>query len=462
MRHHRSPSGAALTSLGEDTIVAMATPPGEGGVAIVRLSGPLCEEILVNLMQRSGAWESHRLYHGRVLLGEAGISDEVLAVLMRAPRSYTREDVAEVHCHGGRLVPGLFVDACVRLGARLARPGEFTLRAFLNGRLDLTQAESVLGVIQASHRAALRVAADGLAGNLSRRVEGLRGELLDWLCRLEAEIDFGEEVPAMPAGESRARLRQARSSLEGLLRGAEEGRLRSEGILTVLAGAPNAGKSTLLNLLLGEERALVTPHPGTTRDRLEESAVLGGIPFRLVDTAGLRSSEEPVERLGMERTREVLGRADLVLVVMDGSIAPPELDLGAGAADLVVLNKRDLGVVVTAEHVAACWPGALVRECSLIDGTGLHGVRQGLLELGRRLAGEHTEGVHLVNRRQQEALLRCADSLATLESALADSLPSECLCVDLREAVTALGQVTGADVTEEVLDRIFSNFCLGK
>lgn len=443
----------------------MATPPGDGGVAIVRLSGALCTEILDALVQRSGqhsgSWESHHLYHGRAVLG-AGVSDEVLAVLMRAPRSYTREDVAEVHSHGGRLVPGLLVEACLHLGARLARPGEFTLRAFLNGRLDLSQAESVQEVIRASHRSALRVAADGLAGGLSRRVGRVRGSLLEWLSRLEAEIDFGEDVPAMSAEESAARLLDARQALGHLLGGAEEGRLRSEGILTVLVGAPNAGKSTLLNLLLGEERALVSPYAGTTRDRLEETAVLGGLPFRLVDTAGLHDSAEPVERLGMERTREALQRAEVLVAVVDGSAPWSMLDLAAEGPHLVVLNKRDLGSLVQVAEVVAAWPGAIVVECSLLDGTGLEAVRRALIELGRRVAGDRSEGVHLVNRRQLEALLRCRRSLSTLELALSQGLPVECLCVDLREAVTALGEVTGEDVTEEVLDRIFSTFCLGK
>lgn len=381
---------------------------------------------------------------------------------MRAPRSYTREDVAEVHSHGGRLVPGLLVEACLHLGARLARPGEFTLRAFLNGRLDLSQAESVQEVIRASHRSALRVAAEGLAGLLSRRVGRIRANLLEWLSRLEAEIDFGEEVPAMSAGESSARLQEARQALDRLQTGGEEGRLRSEGIHTVLVGAPNAGKSTLLNLLLGEDRALVTPYAGTTRDRLEETAMLAGLPFRLVDTAGLHDSAEPLERLGMDRTREALQRAEVLVAVVDGSTCWPALDLPAEGPHLVVLNKRDLGALVQVSEVAAACPGAVVVECSLLDGTGLDAVRQALIDLGRRLAGERSDGVHPVNRRQLEALLRCRQSLSTLELALSQGLPAECLCVDLREAVTALGEVTGEDVSEEVLERIFSTFCLGK
>jgi tRNA modification GTPase len=439
-------------------------------VAIVRLSGPRAQEIVEALFRPRGqapAWESHRLYYGE--LGRPGepAVDEVLAVVMRAPRSYTRETVAEIHCHGGLLVAGEILEMCLEQGARLASPGEFTLRAFLNGRLDLAQSEAVLALVRARTRAGLRLAAAGLAGRFSRQVAELREALLDWMAELEAAIDFAEEVPDPPAQENRRRVEQHLARVEELLAGAEEGRLVSEGLYTVLAGPPNAGKSTLLNALLGEERALVTPEPGTTRDWLEESLVVEGLVLRLVDTAGLRPHGDVVEQMGMARARAAAGRAEVAVVVLDVSADWPEAaqelaELCRAVPAVVVLNKKDLGVRLGVDEVAARFPGAEVVLVSLLEPEGVARVRQALVRRARQVAGARAGECYTLTRRQREALYRCRESLQAVRDSVTAGLPAEFLSGDLRLAVQALGEITGQDVTEDLLDRIFSSFCLGK
>lgn len=435
----------------------------------MRLSGPRSLEVLQAVVQRPGrapTWSSHRLYLGHVRLAGA-FHDEVLAVRMAAPRSYTGEDVAEIHCHGGRILPALVVRACVERGARLARPGEFTLRAFLAGRLDLAQAEGVLALIQAGSEGAARLAAEGVAGVLSRRVRSLRQGLLDWLASWEAELDFGDEVSGVPEDEAQARLEDAVGEVRGLLEGGQEGRLLSEGILTVLFGPPNAGKSTLWNSLLREDRALVTPFPGTTRDQLEQSVVLGGHHLRLVDTAGLRPHGDPVEVLGMERTRSAASHAELLVVVLDSSSAFPEgLEAVEAAAavrpSLVLVNKTDLPRVLPAEVVASRFPASPVVETTLLEATGVERARRAVVDAAGVAAGGRMAGALPVNQRQWQALVRCGEHLESLSQGLSAGMPADCLALDLRMAVAALGEVTGEDVTEEVLERIFSTFCLGK
>lgn len=384
-----------------------------------------------------------------------GDLDQALAVVMRAPRSFTGEDVAELHVHGGSVVADAVVELCLARGARLARPGEFTLRAFLNGRMDLAQAESVGQLIGARTRHSVRLAASNLRGDFSARVEEVRMSLVDWLARLEAEIDFGDEVPSFGLAECTARWEQAVSVVDELIAGGERGRLVGQGVRTVLLGPPNAGKSTLLNALLRTDRALVTPIAGTTRDTLEESAVVEGVVLNLVDTAGLRSDPaDLVEEMGIARTLRAAAEAELRVLVLDGSAKsdPPEV----GQISLVVLNKADLGEAVDASAF-----GVPVVRVSLLTEEGCATVRRALAAVAREAAGEGTE-VFALTVRQREALIRCRSSLDLLGSTLQAQLSAEFLALDLRAAAAALGEIRGVDVTEEVLDRIFSTFCLGK
>jgi len=407
------------------------------------------------------------MYLGRAFSRDGRLLDEVLAVLMRAPNSYTREDVAEIHCHGGLMIPSLVLEACVAAGARLARPGEFTLRAFLSGRMDLAQAESVLALIQAGSATAARLAAEGLQGAPSRRVAQVRKDLLDGLSALEAGLDFGDEVQGLDEAGLLDRVNRVRGALQSWILQADQGRMGAEGLLTVVVGPPNAGKSTLWNQLLGEERALVSPYAGTTRDRLEAPVQLGGLRLRLVDTAGLRSTADPLEALGMGLTRKALEHAEVLVVILDCSVDWPGAleELPAVAAEIpcvVVLNKSDLPSRLRAGEARGHFPTARVVSTCLLDASGVEVVRVALEEACRRAGVGRTAGALSLNSRQYQALVRGLEHLDALTLGLASGVPLDCLAVDLRQAISALGEVSGEDVTEELLDRVFSQFCIGK
>ncbi|MFQ5848808.1 MAG: tRNA uridine-5-carboxymethylaminomethyl(34) synthesis GTPase MnmE, partial [Candidatus Methylomirabilales bacterium] len=448
-----------------------ATPPGEGGIGIVRLSGPRVLEVVCRVFTPSSGTEprefkSHTIHHGHVIDPATGaVIDEVLLLLMRAPRSYTGEDVAELHGHGGRVSLRAMLETVFREGARPAWPGEFTRRAFVNGRLDLAQAEAVLDVVRAKTEAGLKAAVRQLQGGLSERVQGLRAELLSVLATLEASVDFPEEGLDLPeVGELEKRIYRIEEGLEALIRKAREGRLLREGATVVIAGRPNVGKSSLLNALLGRERAIVSVVPGTTRDTVEEECQIGGVPVRLIDTAGLRQeSGDPVEEEGLRRTRGALEQADLTIVVVDGSEGITPLDLQAFSAPrdprILVVNKSDLPPALP----SAVYPnrfGVQPLFTSAVSGQGVEGLR-GELELC--LGGEaNGEAMMMVGPRHREALERAQGQLRAARSGLGEGLSFELVAVDLREALGALGEIVGETVTEEVLDRIFREFCIGK
>ncbi len=449
----------------DDTIVAVGTPLGEGGIGIIRMSGPEAPAILRRLVAptRSGEWLPWRLRHGRVVEPDTGAPvDEVLAVWMAPPRTYTRQDVAEIHCHGGMVALGRVLDLCLRAGARLAEPGEFTLRAFLNGRLDLAQAEAVLDVVRAKSRAGLRLAMGQLEGKLSARVSAVRGQLVEALAHVEAAIDFPDDE--IPPCDLPALLGGAAAELDALLAGAGQGMAYRQGLRTAIVGRPNVGKSSLLNALLRAERAIVAPIPGTTRDTVEESAVIGGMPLVLVDTAGLTDTADPVERLGVERSRAALDAADLVLWVLDGSQPPTAQDqaiagLVEGRAGVLVVNKCDLPRAPGHEALAPGWRGVQV---SALTGQGLASLEQAVLDTvlaGRVQAGQEP----LVSRpRHADALRRAREHVAAAARAHAEGWPDDCIAIDLRAAAAALGEITGETVSEDLVVRIFSSFCVGK
>ena len=456
-----------------EIIAAKATPSGEGGVAVVRLSGAGCRSVLNALVKRSAAagdiWQPRRMYLGRVCDAQGGALDEVLAVFMPGPRSYTGEDTAEIHCHGGILLPDLIVDRCVELGARLAAPGEFTLRAFLNGKLDLAQAEAVLGLIKAASSGAVRLQAQGLNGALSQRVKKLRARLLDLVARLEAEIDFGEEVDGVTPEEQCGETAAVSAGIDDLLRDARTGDALAQGVTAALCGPPNAGKSTLWNRLLGEERALVTPVPGTTRDRLEAGCTVDGCYLRLIDTAGLHQSGDYVEQLGMERTREAVRNAAVNVVILDGSRdwnAENEEIARLTAADkpLLLLNKRDLGLALDVSEAAARFGinGEDVLAVSLLDESDLPLIRRRLAERARGVLNGCGEGAVSVNQRQTQALGRAQECLRQYRQGVEAGMPGDCLLSDLHRALGCLGEVTGESVSEDILNQVFSKFCLGK
>ncbi|MDQ2808395.1 MAG: tRNA uridine-5-carboxymethylaminomethyl(34) synthesis GTPase MnmE [Chloroflexota bacterium] len=469
----------------DDTIVAVATPPGVGGIGTIRLSGPAALAILRAVFVRASGRAlaadrpppSHRLIYGHIRDPASGERvDEVLAAYMAAPHSYTREDVVEIDSHGGPAPLQRILGLALRHGARLAGPGEFTLRAFLHGRLDLAQAEAVLDVINARTQAGLRAAVDQLGGRLSGRVRDLRARLLRVLAHLEAEIDFPEDD--VPPSDITPLLAPLLAEIRALGDEAENGRLLRQGVRTALIGRPNAGKSSLLNALLRADRAIVTPIPGTTRDTLEETAALGGIPFVLVDTAGLTESADLVEQLGVERSHAAAGRADLVLLVLDAARALDAADetalrtvldeagtAGEGGVRerlLVVLNKSDLPPLVTPERVAALLPGVPTVTASAQARGGTAALEAAMIErvTGGRTSSDDTPLV--TNVRHGDALRTAADHVAAAQQAATVGTPAAFIAVDIHAALNALGSITGETVGEDLLDVIFREFCIGK
>ncbi len=466
-----------------DTIVAIATPPGEGGVGIVRLSGPRALEIGRALVRPAadgaagdGAWSTHHLVYGHVVDAASGRRvDEVLAVYMAAPRTYTAEDVFEVHCHGGPVPLRRVVELALRQGARPAARGEFTLRAFLNGRLDLSQAEAVLDVVRARTPTALHVAVDQLAGGLSRRLRPVTDDLMGVLAYIEASIDFVEEgLPETAVTTLSARLDAAERALRALLDTARGGIILRDGVRVVLAGAPNVGKSSLLNRLLRADRAIVTPVAGTTRDTVEEPVNIRDLPVYLVDTAGLTATDDPVERLGVERSRDAIATAGLLLLVVDAGRPLDDRDraaLGAARAlapetpALLALNKADLPRRLDPADALPLFaeaPAAATVACSATTGQGVEELEEAIATAALGGATLAPDTAMVDNARHRRALEEAVESLATARGGLGAGTPLDLVSSDLRAAVSALGAVTGQDIDEDLLDRIFGDFCIGK
>ncbi len=452
-----------------DTIAAIATAvaAGAGSVAIVRLSGPQAEAIGRRLFVAPGTqvWESHRVLYGHVVDPADGRRvDEALLLLMRAPRSFTREDVVELHCHGGLIAVRRVLELVLAAGARLAGAGEFSQRAFLNGRLDLTRAEAIAEMIAARSQRAAELAMAGLDGGLQRRISGLRERLLDQLAELEARVDFEEDLPPLDGTLVRAELEAVKGELERLVAESRQGELLREGLRVAIVGRPNVGKSSLLNLLSRRERAIVTDLPGTTRDLLESDLVLEGVPLTLLDTAGIRPTDDRVERLGIERSRQALAGADAVLLLFDlvagWSAADRELLalVPAGVPLLLVGNKRD--ALPPGAAANAVPPDGPLVTISALTGAGRDDLVAALLGLCG--AGD-VQGLQVaLNGRQRELAAAAATSLErSLETAVL-GLPWDFWTIDLRGAIAGLGAITGEEVSEAVLDRIFSRFCIGK
>jgi tRNA modification GTPase len=464
----RAPSHSLPQDL--DTIAAIATASGEAGIGIVRVSGPNALSASLRLFRRKAPLpeplESHHAYSGWVVrTGSEERLDDCLLTYFRAPRSYTGEDVVELACHGSNLVLSQVLRGLLDGGARLAQPGEFTQRAFLNGRLDLAAAESVIDVIRARTDGALRVATGQLSGRLSRLIREMREALIALLAEIEAGIDFPEEIDPPSDLEVARRSHAVLSETEGLLQTAEAGRLYREGASLVLVGRPNVGKSSLLNALLGEERAIVTEVPGTTRDVIEESLNLRGIPVRAIDTAGLRATGDRVEALGVERTRRQLESADLVVWVLDGieGLTQADRELAAqlaGKRVLVAINKIDRGQGVPAAEVGALLDGAGIVPVSAVTLEGLPELERAAAEaLGGDLS---PESILVSNVRHQERLRSASAALRRAVEASEVGFDQAAIALDLRLAAEALGEITGETVTEETITQIFARFCVGK
>jgi tRNA modification GTPase len=457
---------------GFDTIAAIATAvaPGEGSVAIVRISGPGAEAIGRQLFVAPGSqsWDSHRVLYGHVVdpAGEQRV-DEALLLLMRAPRSFTRETVVELHCHGGLVAVQRVLELVLAAGARRALPGEFTQRAFLNGRLDLTRAEAISEMVCSRSRRAAQLAMAGMDGGLQQQISGLRERLLDQLAELEARVDFEEDLPPLDGQAVVAEFTAVLGALEHLVVQARQGELLREGLRVAIVGRPNVGKSSLLNLLSHRQRAIVTDVPGTTRDLLESQLVLEGVPLTLLDTAGIRPTDDRVEQLGIDRSLEALASADLVLLLFDLTAGWTAADqalrdlVPEGAALVVAGNKLDQWVEPQPTDPAndpATDPAH--GRFSALTGEGRDALVALLLE---RCGAGPLEGLQVaLNARQRDLAAAAAASLQRSLEAAEQQLPWDFWTIDLRLAVHSLGEITGEEVSEAVLDRVFSRFCIGK
>ncbi|NCB76616.1 MAG: tRNA uridine-5-carboxymethylaminomethyl(34) synthesis GTPase MnmE [Negativicutes bacterium] len=460
--------------MAEDTISAIVTAPGEAGVGIVRVSGPLAQNVGEALFcsasgRKLAELPSHYASYGKVVNPVDGaMVDEVLLLVMRAPHSYTREDVVEIQCHGSHVSLRRILALTLSCGARLAEPGEFTKRAFLNGRLDLTQAEAVMDVIRAKTEASLRLAVRHLEGGLAAAIRAERERLLALIAHIEALLDYPEEeieeVSARQAADGAA---LAAAKLQHLLDTADQGKVLREGLATVILGKPNVGKSSLLNALVRTQRAIVTDVPGTTRDVIEEYVNLRGVPLRIIDTAGIRETEDIVEKLGVERSRQMLEEADLVLVLLDTSRPLSTEDkevltlLGAQKS-LVLLNKSDLPPLWGEEEIRTLAPGQQVLRISLAAASGLEELEEAIVQQVYCGAASQGEGLLAVNVRQEALLQQAVRHLQEVGVAAAAGMPLDCLSIDLRAAWTLLGEITGDTVGEDMITEIFSRFCIGK
>lgn len=444
-----------------DTIAAIATPAGQGAIAVLRISGPDARTVSARVL-RAGKLKPRVQTFGRLVNSSGETIDEVLATYFPAPRSYTGEDLIEISCHGGLLVTQSVLEAILAAGARPAEPGEFTQRAFLHEKMDLTQAEAVMDLIAAQTSLAQRTALAQLRGRLGREIESFRQDLIGILAHLEAYIDFPEEgIEPETAAQLGARVSLLSGKVQALAATADQGRLLREGVRTVLCGEPNSGKSSLLNRLAGYDRAIVTNQPGTTRDTIEETINLRGIPLRLVDTAGLRDPLDAVEREGIARSAREIANAELVLEIIDGHQPPtpssPQIEAGATAVHLRILNKLDLGLDPSWLQAA---PDAPVISCA--TGEGLDNLKDRILRALFHEERDHANPEVAVNARHLHALRNGLEHLRTAGTALASDLPPELISVDLRSALLALDEILGKTDVETILSEIFSSFCIGK
>jgi tRNA modification GTPase len=457
------------TFVQSETIAAIATAvvPQQGSVGIVRMSGMEAIAIARTLFEAPGSqpWESHRILYGYVRHPQTKtLVDEALLLIMKTPRSYTREDVVEFHCHGGIMPVQQVLQLCIEQGARLAQPGEFTLRAFLNGRLDLTQAESIADLVGARSLQASQMALAGLQGKLAAPIRQLRATCLDILAEVEARIDFEEDLPPLDEAAVVAQINHITAELSRVLATAEQGELLRTGLKVAIVGRPNVGKSSLLNAWSRSDRAIVTDLPGTTRDVVESQLVVGGIPVQVLDTAGIRDTVDRVEKIGVERSRSAAQAADLVLLTIDAQVGwtseDQEIYDNVSHRPLILVsNKTDLAPEKSAEY-----PQGIKRVVTTAAAynQGIDTLEQAILET---VKSDNVQAADLdlaINQRQAAALTRAKTALEQVQGTVADQLPLDFWSIDLRGAIQALGEVTGEEVTESVLDRIFSRFCIGK
>lgn len=457
----------------EETISAVCTALGEGAIGIIRVSGEKALAVGEQIFKAASgkklaAYAPNTLVYGHVLDTNGSVVDEVMAVYMKAPHSYTAEDVVEIQCHGGVRSLQKILTLSYAAGARPAKPGEFTKRAFLNGRIDLVQAEAVMDIIKSRSDAALKVAVRQQEGQLSKQVRGLRRELLDVIVNLEAVIDYPEDdIEEITFGNVLTEVNKTVGGVKKLLENAHTGKILREGLKVAIIGKPNVGKSSFLNFLLKEDRAIVSEFAGTTRDVIEEQFLLGGVPLVLADTAGIRDTEDYVERIGVEKSRRILSEAELAIVVLDGSQPLTDedreiLELVKGRRYVIIINKSDLGSADVKAALPEEFKTAPVIELSAKTGEGFEAFTEWLQKFVYGDDRHLGDGIYVQNARHERLL---QNALASMNDALAAAeahLPYDCIMIDLRNAAEYLGEITGDAVRDEIINEIFSKFCIGK
>ena len=458
----------------DDTIAAISTPIGSGGIGIVRISGERAVETADKIFmsadgKKLSEKKSHTITYGHAVDPATGETvDEVLASLMLSPRTYTREDIVEINCHGGMLVTNRVLELALNNGARLAEPGEFTKRAFLNGRIDLSQAEAVMDIIDSKTELSRKTALNQLGGSVREKVHELREEILDMTAAIEAAIDYPEhDVEEETYSQMRERAVKLKNEIDRLVEKADMGRIIREGVEAVILGRPNVGKSSLLNLLLMEERAIVTDIPGTTRDTVEEYMNLGGIPVKIVDTAGIRDTGDAVEKIGVEKSRKCAENADIIFMMLDASQSLTQEDRDIlesirGRKAIIIVNKTDIDNVLDAGELSTYTDKENIIFASVKEERGLERLTERFREMFLGGDIEVRESVLISNARHKNMLQKAGEALDRAVATIDSRMPEDFISMDLQDALTALGEITGDSVDDEIIDRIFTRFCLGK
>jgi tRNA modification GTPase len=456
-----------------DTIAAIATPAGSGGIGIIRLSGPAACRIVSTFFKSKNfnpdALRSHRLYYGIIIDPQDGSDlDEALVSCMQAPRSYTGEDVVEINCHSGIVLLEKILRMTIEAGARLAEAGEFTRRGFLNGRMDLTRAEAVIDVIEAKSELGLKIASRQLTGKLAQRIEHLYADLISIIAKIEAAIDFPEDDLLVDTSSTlAAQIQTIAEAAGGLIATFHDGCLYASGVQAVITGKPNVGKSSVLNELLGDERAIVTDIPGTTRDVIQETMTIGGMPIHLIDTAGLDDSDQAIERAGMDRARKKIAHADIILLVLDASRPLDHADdsvagLLKNKNIIIVINKTDLPPAWAPEKLTSFQPAARTVSVSSLNHTGFDQLKKAISHLVGNHRSISPSDILIANARHRSALEKTREALGHALSGLLCDRSPELVAIDMHAALDALGEITGRTAAEDILDVIFSRFCIGK
>lgn len=454
-----------------DTIAAIATPTGEGGIAIIRVSGPQSIGIVDKIFKgrkKLSTVDSHTIHYGHIVDNTGDLLDEVMVTVMKGPRTFTKEDVVEVNCHGGIVSVQRVLEVILSAGARLAEPGEFTKRAFLNGRIDLSQAEAVIDFIRSKTDRAMKIALGQVQGKLSEKIETMRNEIIELLAHIEVTIDYPEhDVEDVTRSLIISKSEWVKEKISFLLRNSRQGKIMREGLSTAIVGRPNVGKSSLLNTLIQETKAIVTDIPGTTRDVIEEYVNVRGIPLRLIDTAGIRETEDVVEKIGVEKSRKMLEQADLVLLLLNYSESLTEedvhlLEIMKSKKGIIVVNKTDLPQLLDLDDVEKRAEGLPLVKMSIKNEKGIDSLEEGIAKLffAGQLHGD--DMTYVSNARHIQLLQNAKESIEEAIEATENGMPVDMVAFDLRRTWELLGEITGETVTEDLLDQIFSRFCLGK